>query len=75
MFEVGDIVYYARILKTTNIYTTLALKVATVYSTYFAAVDGSNQRFLFDYKDVGKIVFGNKKEAEEVVMNATTAEI
>lgn len=75
MIEVGDEIYYARTLKSTNVYETLALTVATIYSTYFVAVDSSNQRFIFDFDDIDEIIFKNKQQANGVVMNAKTSRV
>lgn len=60
----GDIVYYARTLKTSDIYEILELKIRTVEDTWFVGSDvRTKQAFLFDNECINKIVFTERKDA------------
>lgn len=60
----GDVVYYARTLKTSDIYEILELKIRTVEDTWFVGSDvRTKQAFLFDNKCIDKIVFTERKDA------------
>lgn len=62
----GDKVYYARTLIPVDIFDLYVLKVRTVGDNWFTAYeDKSKQVFLFNEKDIGKIVYKNRKEALE----------
>lgn len=67
----GDKIYFARILPRVGIYDVCDLKVRMVAETWFSAIDNrSKQTFLFNNKDIGKIVFYKREEALEVVKAA-----
>lgn len=60
----GDIVYYARTLKTSDIYEILELKIRTVEDTWFVGSDvRTKQAFLFDNECIDKIIFTERKDA------------
>ena len=60
----NDIVYYARIMPRLGIFDVYDLKVRTIADTYFVAIDKRDKKsYLFNYNEIGKIVFTNRKEA------------
>lgn len=66
-----DIVYYARILPKSRIYDVLELTVRTVKDTWFVGIEKRNkQAFLFTYNDIDNIIFFNRKDALDKVLNA-----
>lgn len=66
MLEVGQEVYYARIMKIHNVYDLLEIKIRTVNEDYFAGIyERTKQTFLFSKKDLGKTVFEKRYEALE----------
>ena len=66
-----DIVYYARILPKSRIYEVLDLTIRTAEDTWFVGIDKRDkQAFLFDYTDIGNIVFLDRKDALDKVLNA-----
>ena len=66
-----DIIYYARIMPRLDIYDVYDLKVRTVTDTYFVTIDKRDKKsYLFNYKDIGKIVFTDRKEALNKVKEA-----
>ena len=59
-----DIVYYARIVPSSDIYDLYELSIRTVEDAYFVGVDKKDKRaFLFDYDAIGEYVFTNRKDA------------
>ena len=59
-----DIVYYARIVPSSDIYDLYELSIRTVEDTYFVGVDKKDKRaFLFDYDAIGEYIFTNRKDA------------
>lgn len=59
-----DIVYYARIVPSSDIYDLYELSIRTVEDTYFVGVDKKDKRaFLFDYDAIGEYIFINRKDA------------
>lgn len=66
-----DIIYYARILPKSKIFDVLELTVRTVEDTWFVGIDKRNkQAFLFTYTDIDNIIFFNRKDALDKVLNA-----
>ena len=67
----GDIYYYARIIPNAGIYDLLEVKIRSVYETYFVGLEKfGKQAFLFNYSDIDKILFKNRKTALDFVKNA-----
>lgn len=67
----GDIYYYARIIPNAGIYDLLEVKIRSVYETYFVGIERRNkQAFLFNYSDIDKILFVNRKIALKAVKEA-----
>lgn len=66
----GDIYYYARIIPNIS-YDVYEIKVRSVYDIYFVGIEKySKQAFLFDYSDINKTVFENRKNALNKVKEA-----
>lgn len=66
-----DVVYYTRILPSSNIYDLLEIKIRTVEDGWFVGIEKRDkQAFLFNDVDIGKTIFKNRNEALEVVKNA-----
>ena len=64
MINKGQIVYYARILPTVDIFEILELKIRTVEEFYFVGTDNNTQQaFLFSNKAINKTVFFERKDA------------
>ena len=64
--QIGDIVYYARIMPTLGIYDVCELKIRTVADTYFVGTDKRDKRaYLFSYNAVENCIFSNRKDAVE----------
>ena len=60
----NDIIYYARIMPKLGIFDVYDLKVRTIADTYFVAIDKRDKKsYLFNYNEIGKIVFTDRKEA------------
>lgn len=67
----GNIYYYARIIPNAGIYDLLEIKIRSVYETYFVGIERRNkQAFLFNYSDIDKILFVDRKIALKVVKEA-----
>ena len=67
----GDIYYYARIIPNAGIYDLLEVKIRSVYETYFVGLEKfGKQAFLFNYSDIDKILFKNRKIALKAVKEA-----
>ncbi len=67
----GDIYYYARIIPNAGIYDLLEVKICSVYDTYFVGIERRDkQAFLFNYSDIDKILFEDRKIALKVVKKA-----
>lgn len=66
----GDIYYYARIIPNIS-YDVYEIKVRSVYDTYFVGLEKyTKQAFLFDYSDVNKTIFENRKNALNKIKEA-----
>ena len=62
--NIGDTLYYARIMPKLDVYDVYELKVRTVEDTYFSTMDKRDKKsYLFSYNDIGKTVFLNRQEA------------
>ena len=62
--NIGDTLYYARIMPKLDVYDVYELKVRTVEDTYFSTIDKRDKKsYLFYYNDIGKTVFINREEA------------
>ena len=62
--NIGDTLYYARIMPKLGIFDVYDLKVRTVEDTYFSTMDKRDKKsYLFSYNDIGKTVFINREEA------------
>ena len=69
--NIGDTLYYARIMPRLGIFDVYDLKVRTVEDTYFVAIDKCDKKsYLFSYKDVDKTVFANREDALSKVKEA-----
>lgn len=66
-----DVLYYARALPDVGVYDVCELKVRAVYDTWFSAIDKDTKRaYLFNYSDIGKVVFRDRLSALNVVIDA-----
>lgn len=66
-----DIVFYARIIETLNIYDILELTIRTVTDNWFVGIEKRDkQAFLFINSDIGKRVFFDRNEALNKVLDA-----
>ena len=62
--NIGDTLYYARIMPKLDVYDVYELRVRTVEDTYFSTIDKRDKKsYLFSYNDIGKTVFINREEA------------
>ena len=69
--NIGDTVYYARIMPKLDVYDVYDLKVRTVEDTYFSTIDKKDKKsYLFSYNDIGKTVFINREEAVDKTKEA-----
>lgn len=67
----GDIYYYTRIIPTVGIYDLLEVKIRSVYDTYFVGIEKRyKQAFLFNYSDIDKTLFEDRKIALKAVKEA-----
>ena len=66
-----DVVYYTRILPSSNIYDVLELKIRTVEEDWFVGIEKRDkQAFLFENDTLNKSVFKDRNKALEVVKTA-----
>ena len=66
-----DIVYYTRILPSSNIYDVLELKIRTVKEDWFVGIEKRDkQAFLFQNTELNKTVFKDRNKALEKVKAA-----
>lgn len=71
MLNIGDTVYYARIIPSCGIYDVCELKIRSVYETYFVGVEKRDQQaLLFNFTDVGRLIFIDRDEALDIVLEA-----
>lgn len=67
----SDFVYYARILPTVGLYEVIDLKVRTVADDFLVGIENRTKHaYLLYIKDIGRIVFFDRKEALKVVKEA-----
>ncbi len=72
--KVNDIVYFVRIMPRLDVYDVYDLKIRTVEDTYFVGVDKRDKKsYLFSYKEIGKTVFLNRKDAVKKANEAEDA--
>lgn len=66
-----DVVYYTRILPSSNVYDILEIKIRTVEDNWFVGIEKRDkQAFLFHDADIDKTVFTNRNKALEVIKQA-----
>lgn len=69
--NVGDMLYYARIMPGLGVYDILDLKVRTVKDDYFACIDKRDKRaYIFSYDNINEHVFMQRSKAVEKVKDA-----
>ena len=62
--NIGDTLYYARIMPKLDVYDVYELKVRTVEDAYFSTIDKRDKKsYLFSYNDIGNTVFFDWQEA------------
>lgn len=61
--NVGDMIYYARILPYFGICDVYDLKIRTVSDNWFVGTEKKGQAFLFSGNDIGNIVFLDRDDA------------
>ena len=67
----SDLVYYARIIPTSGTYEVIDLKVRTVADDFLVGIENRTKHaYLLYIKDIGRIVFFDRKEALKVVKEA-----
>lgn len=67
--EVGQKVYYARILPQAHVYEVYDLTIRGVYDGYFVALEKHEKRaFLFPIANIGECVFLDREECLELVL-------
>ncbi len=66
-----DKLYYAQILPRVGVYNVLEIVVRSVYDTYFVGIEKRDKHaYLFDFKELNKTVFTNRKNALDLVQIA-----
>lgn len=66
-----DVVYYTRILPSSNIYDVLELKIRTVEEDWFVGIEKRDkQAFLFQNTELNKTVFKDRNKALKKVKAA-----
>ena len=66
-----DVVYYTRILPSSNVYDILEIKIRTVEDNWFVGIEKRDkQAFLFHNADIDKTVFTSRNKALEVIKQA-----
>lgn len=66
-----DIIYYARIFPKTRTFDVLDLTIRTVADTWFVGIEKKDkQAFIFNYPDIGNVIFLNRKDALKKVLDA-----
>ena len=65
---IGQKIYWTRIIPKLNIYDLYELKVRRVADTWFVAVDKRTKHsYIFNDRDLDKIIFVDRNEALEIV--------
>lgn len=71
LLKKGQEVHYARIMPTLGLYDVYDCKIITIRDTWFSAMEKRSKRtFIFNFADIGKIVFKNRFDAVEKVKEA-----
>jgi hypothetical protein len=71
MINKGDVLYYAQMMPTIPLFEVIEVKVRTVEDTWFVGMDKrSKHAYYFNNDDVNKIVFKNRKECLDIVLEA-----
>lgn len=66
-----DKLYYAQILPRVDVYNVLEIIVRSVYDTYFVGIEKRDKHaYLFDFKELNRTIFTNRKEALDIVQIA-----
>lgn len=66
--QVGDRVFYARIMPSVGLYDVYELKIRTLEKDWFVGMEkGEKHAYLFSNKDIGKVIFTERHDALEVV--------
>ena len=69
--KVKDILYYVRIIPTVGIFDVCQLTIRTVRKDYFVGCDKVDKHaYLFNYSDLGEVVFHDRKQALNKVLAA-----
>lgn len=67
----GQVVYYARIMPTVDVYEVLELKIRTVEDDYFVGTEKrSKHAYLFGNSAIDKYIFKDRKMALDLVKEA-----
>lgn len=66
--KLKDKVYYAQALHRVGVYNVLELTIRGLYDTYFVGIEKRDkQAYLFNYSELDKSVFLNRKDALDFV--------
>lgn len=69
--KIGQKVYYAQRYDSIGVFEVIELKIRTIKDTYFIGVENKTKfSYLFDFTDLDKDVFVNRKEALAIVQEA-----
>ena len=69
--ELKQHVYYTQILPNVGQYNLCEIVVCTLYDTYFAGIDKHDKRrYIFDYSDINRVIFYDRKMALHIVKEA-----
>lgn len=71
--EIGDYMYFARVLRSVDVYEMIPLKIRTVNHDdgWFVGLDSKTKAaYLFQERDIGQNVFFNIEEAQSMVKQA-----
>ena len=67
----GVVLYYARILRPAGMYEVIELLTRTVEDDYFVGVDKHDKHaYLFSYNNLNKLIFSDRQECLDVVLDA-----
>ena len=67
----GQKVYYARVFESVGVFELIDLKIRTVADTWFSGTEQrTKQAYIFNMNDINKIVFLERNEALELVIEA-----
>ena len=68
--KVKDILYYARIIPTVGIFDVCQLIIKTVRKDFVGCDKVDKHAYLFNYSDLGEVVFHDRKQALDKVLAA-----